>query len=148
MPGWLRALSTVNPLSYEVDALRGLLLHSKADLGLDHLVLLAAVVVGVEAASALVAGWPAEPTSYRPRFITWQGGQGSGGTPSWREPMIGSPQPGGRHSTNPVRGIGSITNKGTSSLPYQSNILSVVSRQPGAGIDRSPGHGSVVDSEI
>jgi len=54
MPGWLRALSTVNPLSYEVDALRGVLLHSKADLGLDYLVLLATVVVGVGAASALV----------------------------------------------------------------------------------------------
>ncbi len=54
MPGWLRALSTVNPLSYEVDALRGLLLHSKADLGLDYLVLVVAVVTGVAAASSLV----------------------------------------------------------------------------------------------
>jgi ABC-2 type transport system permease protein len=54
MPAWLRALSTVNPLSYEVDALRGLLIGSPAHLWLDFGVLLLAVVVGVTTASSLV----------------------------------------------------------------------------------------------
>ena len=39
MPHWLRTLSRVNPLSYEVDALRGLLTGVPAHLGLDFLVL-------------------------------------------------------------------------------------------------------------
>jgi ABC-2 type transport system permease protein len=30
MPGWLQAVSKVNPLSYEVDALRGLLIGTQA----------------------------------------------------------------------------------------------------------------------
>jgi ABC-2 type transport system permease protein len=55
MPGWLRVLSKVNPLSYEVDALRGLLIHSPADLGLDFAVLVLAVAAGVTASSSLVA---------------------------------------------------------------------------------------------
>ena len=54
MPGWLQVLSRVNPLSYEVDALRGLLLHSHAHLPLDFGVLALAVVLGVSAASSLV----------------------------------------------------------------------------------------------
>jgi ABC-2 type transport system permease protein len=54
MPAWVRALSLVNPLSYEVDALRGLLIHWPAHLLLDFGVLTVAVVVGVGAASALV----------------------------------------------------------------------------------------------
>jgi ABC-2 type transport system permease protein len=54
MPGWLRALSRVNPLTYEVDALRGLLIGSPAHIGLDFLVLVASVVVGVATASSLV----------------------------------------------------------------------------------------------
>ncbi len=54
MPAWLRVLSRVNPLSYEVDALRGLLIHWPAHLALDFGVLAVAVVVGVTAASALV----------------------------------------------------------------------------------------------
>jgi ABC-2 type transport system permease protein len=54
MPDWLRVLSKVNPLSYEVDALRGLLIGSHANLGLDFLVLVGAVVLGVTAASSLV----------------------------------------------------------------------------------------------
>ena len=54
MPTWLRDLSKINPLSYEVDALRGMLLGSNANLWIDFGVLLAAVVVGVAAASALV----------------------------------------------------------------------------------------------
>lgn len=42
MPGWLRAISSANPLSYEVDGLRTLMLgagHSQFGLGLDYLVL-------------------------------------------------------------------------------------------------------------
>jgi ABC-2 type transport system permease protein len=54
MPGWLRVLSRVNPLSYEVDALRGLLIHSPAHLLTDFGVLALAVVVGVTAASSLI----------------------------------------------------------------------------------------------
>jgi ABC-2 type transport system permease protein len=54
MPEWLRVLSHVNPLSYEVDALRGLLIGSPANLALDFAVLLAAVLVGVVTASSLV----------------------------------------------------------------------------------------------
>jgi ABC-2 type transport system permease protein len=54
MPGWLQVLSRVNPLSYEVDALRGLLIHSPSHLLLDFGVLALAVVVGVTAASSLV----------------------------------------------------------------------------------------------
>ncbi len=54
MPGWLRVLSKVNPLSYEVDALRGLLIGSPSHLGLDFAVLVVAVVVGVTAAASLV----------------------------------------------------------------------------------------------
>jgi ABC-2 type transport system permease protein len=54
MPGWLRAISHVNPLSYQVDALRGLLLGTPARLLLDFAVLAAAVVVGVAVASSLL----------------------------------------------------------------------------------------------
>ncbi len=54
MPSWLRVLSKVNPLSYEVDALRGLLINSPDHLLLDFGVLALAVVLGVTAASSLV----------------------------------------------------------------------------------------------
>ena len=54
MPGWLQALSAVNPLSYEVDALRGLLIGTPAHLGIDFGVLLFALVAGVTAASRLL----------------------------------------------------------------------------------------------
>jgi ABC-2 type transport system permease protein len=54
MPGWLRDLSKVNPLSYEVDALRGLLVGTQDHLGQDLLALTVALVVGVLAASSLV----------------------------------------------------------------------------------------------
>ena len=54
MPGWLQVLSRVNPLSYEVDALRGLLIHSHAHLTLDFGVLALALIVGVATASSLV----------------------------------------------------------------------------------------------
>ncbi|MEV0388858.1 ABC transporter permease [Nonomuraea sp. NPDC050643] len=54
MPGWLQAVSAVNPLSYEVDALRGLLLGIPSNLPLDFAVLLVAAVLGITAASALL----------------------------------------------------------------------------------------------
>ncbi len=54
MPGWLRVLSKINPLSYEVDALRGLLVSAPSHFGLDLLVLAAYVVAGITAASSLV----------------------------------------------------------------------------------------------
>ncbi len=54
MPGWLQAISKCNPLSYEVDALRGLLIGTPAHLGLDFMVLAIATVVGVAASAALL----------------------------------------------------------------------------------------------
>ncbi|HZV52048.1 MAG TPA: ABC transporter permease [Candidatus Dormibacteraeota bacterium] len=54
MPGWLQALSVVNPLSYEVEALRGILVGTPANLLLDGLVLAAALVAGVTASSTLL----------------------------------------------------------------------------------------------
>jgi ABC-2 type transport system permease protein len=54
MPGWLQVLSTVNPLRYEIDALRGLLIGTPSDLGLDLAVLVLACVVGIAAASRLM----------------------------------------------------------------------------------------------
>lgn len=54
MPGWLRVLSIVNPLSYEVDALRGLLIGTPSHLWLDFGVLIVAATVSIGAASALL----------------------------------------------------------------------------------------------
>jgi len=54
MPGWLRAISVVNPLSYEVNALRTLLLGLPGNLPLDLGVLVVAVVAGVGVAAALL----------------------------------------------------------------------------------------------
>lgn len=54
MPGWLQTVSKVNPLSYEVDALRGLLLGTPAHLALDFGVLLLAAALGITAASSLL----------------------------------------------------------------------------------------------
>jgi ABC-2 type transport system permease protein len=54
MPGWLQAISKVNPLSYEVDALRGLLIGVPTNLALDVAVLVAAAVAGVIVSSALL----------------------------------------------------------------------------------------------
>jgi ABC-2 type transport system permease protein len=54
MPGWLQVLSRINPVSYEVDALRGLLLGTPSTLGLDAGVLVAATVAGITASSALL----------------------------------------------------------------------------------------------
>ncbi|MBI0295118.1 ABC transporter permease [Streptomyces sp. PRKS01-29] len=54
MPGWLQAVSTANPLSYQVDALRGLLLGTPHHLALDYGVLLLAAAAGITAASSLL----------------------------------------------------------------------------------------------
>jgi ABC-2 type transport system permease protein len=54
MPGWLRALSHANPLTYEVSALRGLLIGQPTTYWLDFTVLIVAAVAGICAASALL----------------------------------------------------------------------------------------------
>ncbi|ROQ68883.1 ABC-2 type transport system permease protein [Streptomyces sp. 840.1] len=54
MPGWLQAISKVNPLSYQVDALRGLLIGTPSHLGLDFGVLAFAAAVGITAAGSLL----------------------------------------------------------------------------------------------
>jgi ABC-2 type transport system permease protein len=54
MPAWLQAISKVNPLSYEVDALRGLLLGTRSHLLLDFAVLVSAAIVGICVAARLV----------------------------------------------------------------------------------------------
>jgi ABC-2 type transport system permease protein len=54
MPGWLQAISRVNPLSYQVDALRGLLIGTPAHLGLDFAILAFAALVGIVAAGSLL----------------------------------------------------------------------------------------------
>ncbi|KAE8763286.1 ABC transporter permease [Georgenia thermotolerans] len=54
MPVWLQAISRVNPLSYEVDALRGLLIGTPAHLPLDLGVLVVAAVAAIAAAAALL----------------------------------------------------------------------------------------------
>src|SRR4051812_40205316 len=54
MPYWLQVISAVNPLSYEVSALRGLLLGTPTTLWLDFLVLILAALGSITAASALL----------------------------------------------------------------------------------------------
>jgi ABC-2 type transport system permease protein len=54
MPTWLRVLNHVNPLSYEVDAVRGLLIGTPARLPLDFGVLAIAAAVAITVASALL----------------------------------------------------------------------------------------------
>jgi ABC-2 type transport system permease protein len=54
MPGWLQVISKCNPLSYQVDALRGLLIGTPAHLGLDLIVLVVATVAAVTASAALL----------------------------------------------------------------------------------------------
>ena len=55
MPGWLQVISRFNPLSYEVDALRGLLINSADHLLLDFGVLIVAALLGILAAAGLLA---------------------------------------------------------------------------------------------
>jgi ABC-2 type transport system permease protein len=54
MPGWLQVLSTVNPLRYEIDALRGLLIGTQSDIGLDLAVLVVASTAGIVTSSRLL----------------------------------------------------------------------------------------------
>jgi len=54
MPGWLQAVSKVNPLTYEVEALRGLLIGWPTTLWLDIVVLVAAMLVSITCASLLL----------------------------------------------------------------------------------------------
>ncbi len=54
MPGWLQVVSRVNPLSYEVSALRGLLLGTATTLWLDFAVLIGTAVAAIATASALL----------------------------------------------------------------------------------------------
>jgi len=54
MAGWLQVLTKFNPLSYEVDALRGLLIGTPADMTLDVIVLGCVTVAGIGAAAALL----------------------------------------------------------------------------------------------
>jgi ABC-2 type transport system permease protein len=54
MPTWLQVVSRVNPLSYLVDALRGLLVGTPAHLVLDLVVLVGATAVGIVLAGALL----------------------------------------------------------------------------------------------
>jgi ABC-2 type transport system permease protein len=54
MPPWLRVLNHVNPLSYEVEALRGLLIGTPARLALDFAVLVGVAAAGITVSSALL----------------------------------------------------------------------------------------------
>ena len=54
MPGWLQALSKVNPLTYEVEALRGLLIRWPTTLWLDTVVLAGATIASITCASLLL----------------------------------------------------------------------------------------------
>ncbi|MFE9581378.1 ABC transporter permease [Nocardia sp. NPDC006044] len=54
MPAWLRVISHVNPLSYEVDALRGLLVGGTYHLWLDLVVLVVSAVLGIACAASLL----------------------------------------------------------------------------------------------
>jgi ABC-2 type transport system permease protein len=56
MPGWLKALAHVNPLTYEVDAMRALMVEGGRSLygiGLDLIVLAAATMALMALASRL-----------------------------------------------------------------------------------------------
>jgi len=54
MPAWVRALSEINPLSYQVSALRGLLIGTPTNLWLDFAVLLVAALLAIWAAASLL----------------------------------------------------------------------------------------------
>ena len=54
MPGWLQALSLVNPLTYEVSGLRGLLIGQATNYWLDFGVLTVAAAVGIASSAALL----------------------------------------------------------------------------------------------
>jgi ABC-2 type transport system permease protein len=54
MPAWVRALSRVNPLSYQVSALRGLLIGTATNLWLDFAVLLLVALLAIWLAASLL----------------------------------------------------------------------------------------------
>ena len=54
MPGWLQVISKINPLSYEVEALRGLLIGTPTTLWLDTVVLVGATIAAISCAAALL----------------------------------------------------------------------------------------------
>jgi ABC-2 type transport system permease protein len=54
MPEWLQAVNRVNPLGYEVDALRGLLIGTPAQTGLDFIVLALSTTAMICIASTLL----------------------------------------------------------------------------------------------
>jgi ABC-2 type transport system permease protein len=54
MPRWVRTVSHVNPLTYEVNALRGLLLGTHTNIAADLGILVLAVVLAVAAASSVL----------------------------------------------------------------------------------------------
>ena len=54
MPGWLQVISRFNPLTYEVEALRSLLIGTTTTLWLDTVVLVGAMVAGIICASLLL----------------------------------------------------------------------------------------------
>jgi ABC-2 type transport system permease protein len=54
MPGWLQVISKINPLSYEVEALRGLLIGTATTLWLDVVVLVGATILSITCAALLL----------------------------------------------------------------------------------------------
>jgi ABC-2 type transport system permease protein len=54
MPGWLQVISKINPLTYEVEALRGLLIGTATTLWLDTVVLVGATILSITCASLLL----------------------------------------------------------------------------------------------
>ena len=54
MPGWLQPISKVNPLTYEVEALRGLLIGWPTNLLLDTVVLIGSTLASITCASLLL----------------------------------------------------------------------------------------------
>lgn len=54
MPGWLQAISRVNPLTYQIEALRGLLLGLPTTLWLDAVILTGSTVASITCASLLL----------------------------------------------------------------------------------------------
>jgi ABC-2 type transport system permease protein len=54
MPGWLQVISKINPLTYEVEALRGLLIGTATTLWLDLVVLVGATILSITCAALLL----------------------------------------------------------------------------------------------
>jgi ABC-2 type transport system permease protein len=54
MPGWLQVISKINPLTYEVEALRGLLIGTATTLWLDLVVLVGATILSITGAALLL----------------------------------------------------------------------------------------------